>query len=161
VSDALRVWRAGPREAGEVARLLVAFRDWLEAQAPSADALHAGVRRLIDEPGTEYLLAAIGDEGPASGVCQLRYRDCIWTSSEDCWIEDLFVAEDARRRGLARALVDAACERARERGAARIELDTSETNAPAIALYESLGFTATSKVHGALTGRDLFMGRRL
>ena len=47
------------------------------------------------------------------------------------------------------------------RGARRIELDTNEDNRGAIALYESLGFSSASKVHGPLSGRDIFMGRRL
>ena len=117
------------------------------------------VEQLIVDPNTEFLLAALGD--PATGVCQLRFRHSVWTSSEDCWLEDLFVEEGARGKGLGRALVNAACERASERGAQRIELDTNESNAGAIALYESLGFSSASKVHGAVHGRDLFMGRRL
>ena len=79
----------------------------------------------------------------------------------DCWLEDLYVEEPARGRGLGRALVEAACERARTRGARRIELDTNESNQAAIALYESCGFSAASKEHGAANGRDLFFGRRL
>lgn len=46
----------------------------------------------------------------------------------------------ARRSGLGRALVQAAAERARDRACARVELDVSESNPAAVALYAVLGF---------------------
>jgi ribosomal protein S18 acetylase RimI-like enzyme len=116
---------------------------------------------LLEDAGTEYLLGSLDERTAPCGVCQLRFRHSVWTSTEDCWLEDLFVADEARGHGVGRALVELAIERARARGAARIELDTSESNTAAIALYESLGFSATSKTHRELTGRDLFMGLRL
>ena len=63
----------------------------------------------------------------------------------------------ARRTGLGRALVDAAVERARERGCKRIELDVNEDNAPALALYAACGF----RVDWKSSGRSLFIGRTL
>jgi ribosomal protein S18 acetylase RimI-like enzyme len=161
VSSAPRVWRAQPAEAADVARLLIAFRDWLESSTPVDDFIHGAVERLIKDAATEYLLAAGAEDGGACGVCQLRFRESVWTPGFDCWIEDVFVLDDARGKGVGRELVRVACERARERGAGRIELDTSESNTAAISLYESLGFSTSSKAHGKLHGRDLFMGRRL
>jgi len=55
--------------------------------------------------------------------------------------------------------VTLAIERATERGAKRIELDTNEDNAAALALYERHGFSMRSKSAGG--GRDLFLGRPL
>ena len=153
------VWRAEPHEAATVAALLVAFRDWNGGTWPSANAFEASVERLIERPDTEYLLGAIDSDAPPAAVCQLRYRFSVWMAGDDCWLEDLFVAEPARGRGLGRAVVAAAVERARQRGARRIELDTNETNAAALALYESAGFSPRSK--GGGEGRNLFMGRRL
>jgi ribosomal protein S18 acetylase RimI-like enzyme len=161
MSDPPRVWSAQTGEAEDITRLLIAFREWNGSHTPSAEAMHASVSRLLEDPGTEFLLGASADEAVPSGVCQLRFRHSVWTSSEDCWIEDLFIAGAARRRGVGRALVQLALQRAIARGALRIELDTSETNRAAIALYESLGFSATSKAHGAHHSRDIFMGRRL
>ena len=155
------VWLASAGERDDVARLLRAFRDWLEADRPTERALIASVERLLADPDTEYLLARTEDGLPPCGVCQLRYRHSVWTGAPDCWLEDLYVEESGRHRGVGAALVRAACERARARGARRIELDSNEDNAAAIALYESLGFSAASKAHGHLQGRDMLMGRPL
>ncbi|HWH45388.1 MAG TPA: GNAT family N-acetyltransferase [Thermoleophilaceae bacterium] len=96
----------------------------------------ASVERLLGDPDTDFLL--VGE--PAAGVCQLRYRHSVWTGTDDCWLEDLFIEDAARGEGLGAALVDAAIARAAERGAARIGLDVADANATARALYESRGF---------------------
>ena len=155
------VWPARPEHAGDVVRLLVAFRDWLGDELPTESSMAASVARLIEDPETEYLLAAEAADQPPLGVCQLRYRHSVWTATPDCWLEDLYVEDSGRGKGIGRALVRSAVEHARARGAQRIELDTTEENTPAIALYESLGFSARSKAHGHLQGRDVFMGRRI
>jgi GNAT superfamily N-acetyltransferase len=159
VSERPRVWRAGAHESADVARLLLAFRDWFGGERPSAEEMLRSVTLLVGDPASEFLLASMGAE--PQGVCQLRFRHSVWMSAEDCWLEDLFVEEPARGHGLGRALVEAACATARERGARRIELDTNESNRAAISLYEACGFSAASKAHGTQTGRDMFFGRRL
>jgi ribosomal protein S18 acetylase RimI-like enzyme len=132
---------------------MIGFRDWWDRDEPSDEAFEAGVRGLLRDPNTDFLLA--GD--PPVGVCQLRYRPSLWTGA-DCWLEDIYVEEAARGSGLGRALVKAAFERARERGCARMELDVNEANAGALALYESLGFSSWSDPPG---GRNLLMRRLL
>jgi len=145
VDDAARAWLAGPEEAETVARLLVGFRDWYGRSEPPEDTFLDGVERLITRPDTEYLLAAAPDGAEPGGVCQLRFRYGVWTASEDCWLEDLFVDDANRRAGLGEALVAGAINRARERGCGRIELDVSESNRAAWALYERMGFSAGYK----------------
>lgn len=153
-----RVWLAEPQEAETVAELLVAFRDWQGNDWPSANAFHYGVERLIADPQTEYLLAAASDDDAPAGVCQLRYRYGLWLAADDCWLEDLFVADSARGAGLGSALIEASFGRARSRGCRRIELDVNRGNAEAWSLYERLGF----EVKGGPGGREtLFMQRRL
>jgi ribosomal protein S18 acetylase RimI-like enzyme len=53
---------------------------------------------------------------------------------------DLFVGDDARRGGVARALMRAAEAHSRAAGMARMDLSTARTNVQAQALYESLGW---------------------
>jgi GNAT superfamily N-acetyltransferase len=58
------------------------------------------------------------------------------------WIlNDLYVAEPARRSGAARGLLDAAARFAREEAAARLMLETGRDNAPARALYRAAGWS--------------------
>jgi ribosomal protein S18 acetylase RimI-like enzyme len=157
VSREHRVWAAGADEAPLVTRLLAEFRDWMGNPEPSDTEMLAGVERIMTSGEGEYLLGSSPqDPGPA-GVCQLRFRWSVWKSAEDCWLEDLYVREEARRGGLGRALVEAAVARARERGCRRIELDVNEDNEAAQALYLACGFTLEPKP----PGRTLFVGRSL
>ena len=155
-SESARAWVAAPDEAEAVAGLLVEFRDHLGADWPSDNAFLASVERLLEDRDTEFLLATPDDDSPPAGVLQLRFRLSVWRAAPDAWMEDLFVRESARRAGVGDALVTLAIERSGERGAKRIELDTNETNAAALALYERHGFSTSSK---GGSGRDLFLGR--
>jgi ribosomal protein S18 acetylase RimI-like enzyme len=152
VTQPVRV--AGPEDATVVARLLTEFRDHLGRDWPPEATIRAGVERLIARDDSEYLL---GGE-PAAGIVGLRYRYGIWWDAEDCALEDLFVRAETRGGGLGRALVEAAIDRARARGCRRIELDTGEENAPALALYRSLGFRSGLDEPGRL---GVFMRRRI
>jgi GNAT superfamily N-acetyltransferase len=150
------IWLAGPDDVSSVARLLGGFRDHLGHAEPSDVSLAKSAELLVGATDTEFWLAAADQGSPAAGVCQLRFRHSVWTGTEDCWLEDLFVREDARGHGLGRALVQRSLERARERGCKRIELDTTADNDNAIRLYESFGFSPASK-----GSPSLFYGLRL
>jgi ribosomal protein S18 acetylase RimI-like enzyme len=147
---------AGPDDLENVVRLIGGFRDWWEKTEPTDDTIRGAVARLLDDPNTDYLLA-FDDSATAVGVCQLRYRLSVWTGVDDCWLEDLFVDESARRGDHGRQLVEAAFEAARRRGCRRIELDVNEQNEAALGFYQSLGFTLEPKP----PGRTLFISRRL
>jgi ribosomal protein S18 acetylase RimI-like enzyme len=91
------------------------------------------------EHGDSALLLAT-DDGLAAGFVQL-YPMFSSVRTRRLWIlNDLFVASDARRHGVARALLDAARAFAHERGALRLELETTRDNAHAQALYRSAGW---------------------
>ena len=152
-APAMTVRLARPDDAPEVARLLVAFRDWYGKDEPPEASFLASVRHIMDTAGGEYLLG--GD--PPAGVAQIRYRHSVWTGTDDCWLEDLFVEESARGTGLGRKLLDAVIARAADRGCKRIELDVDEGNAPAQALYVSAGFYSSRRPRE----RVFFMQKKL
>jgi ribosomal protein S18 acetylase RimI-like enzyme len=152
-----RVWVAGDEDLDAVSDLVAAFRDWWAKDQPPLEQIRETVRVLLEDPATDFLLAAAGDGDPPAGVCQLRYRLSVWTGTDDCWLEDLYVHGGARGGGLGRALVTAAAERAAARGCRRMELDVNEANTAALAFYGQLGFSSEPKP----PGRTLFLARKL
>jgi GNAT superfamily N-acetyltransferase len=119
-----------------VTELLVEFRDWWSREDPSEGAVVRGVARLLADTESDVLLAGV------DGFAVLRYRFVVWVDGEECELEDLYVREAARKTGVGRALTEAAIERALARGCGRMMINANEANRPALALYESLGFSA-------------------
>ncbi|WP_369270567.1 N-acetyltransferase family protein [Streptomyces sp. R11] len=81
-------------------------------------------------------------------------------------IQGLAVADEARGLGVGRALIRAAVEETRRRGARRLTLRVLAHNTPARKLYESEGFVVEGVLPEEffLDGRyvdDVFMGRSL
>ena len=60
------------------------------------------------------------------------------SSSDVCYLQDLFTAPDARGRGVGRALIEAVAEHARGLGCARLYWQTKTTNVIARRLYDSI-----------------------
>ena len=90
--------------------------------------------------GGESVVLVAAHDGRTSGFLQL-YPMFSSVRTARLWIlNDLFVASDARRSGVARALLDAAAQFAREDGAAGLMLETGRDNAPARALYRAAGW---------------------
>lgn len=61
-------------------------------------------------------------------------------------------APAARRRGLAKLVMDALLEWAEEQGATHVLLETTPSNEPAVALYEALGFATHHEYHYRVIG---------
>ena len=76
--------------------------------------------------------------GELLGIVHFLFHRSCWTIGDYCYLQDLFVAEGARGRGLGRALILAVEQLARAAGASRLYWLTHETNAVARALYDRL-----------------------
>ena len=129
--------RASAADAPTLGRLLHAFNVEFGESTPDAELIAERAAPLIESGEVTVILA--GDE--PDGFAQLRFRPSLYTGALDAYLEELYVVPGQRGHGLGRALLEAAMEHAKERGAAHIDLGTSEDDTAALALYESAGFT--------------------
>lgn len=137
MSGEAAVRHAASGDVAAVARLLDAFNREFGDDSPGASALEARLRELIESGETTVLVAGVEPEGFAV----LRFRRSIWGKDLECYVAELYVVPPRRGHGIGRALMEAAIEHARERGAGYVELGTSHDDVAARALYESLGFS--------------------
>jgi GNAT superfamily N-acetyltransferase len=135
-TDVIEVRKAGRHDARAAGRLLAAQ---LEEHAVPVDA--AGIERAVELclQETAQLLVAL-DDGEPVGVCVSNPVVSAEHGGLSIWIEDLYVAPRARRRGVARALLAHVLREARGAGARAVELEVEQGHHAARALYQGLGF---------------------
>ncbi|MEU3504665.1 GNAT family N-acetyltransferase [Streptomyces hundungensis] len=101
----------------------------------------------------DYLVAEV--DGELAGFIRLVPATPLACNRHVRQIQGLEVAEAARGRGVARALLHAAYDASRRQGATRITLRVLGHNTPARTLYAAEGFA----VEGVLPGEFLIEGR--
>lgn len=127
-----------PSDAEELCRLNAAFN--------GDDLSGAGrIRRYLVHGHTEIICIAERD-GRAVGFCCAQVTESMCYPEKSGEITELYVQPDARRLGIASALVRFAEQQCVDRGASELRLLTGRTNHAARALYESLGFSADDEV---------------
>jgi len=104
------------------------------------------VRRGIEvafEAGAPLFVALQGLR--AVGACLANRIASVEHAGAVLFIEELYVAPDARRRGVARALLGRLLGDGRASGVRAIELQVDEGHEPARALYRGLGFEPNAR----------------
>jgi ribosomal protein S18 acetylase RimI-like enzyme len=140
-----QVREATVEDAAVIARLLHDFNTEFEAETPGVAELTRHAARMLREGEMTVLL---GGEGPA-GLALLLFRPSVWTDRSEAYLQELYVVPAQRGRGIGQALLEAAIEASRAAGAAWIELNTSESDVAARALYAKLGFNNEEGPDGA------------
>lgn len=129
-------------EAGRVTAL--AYREFV---GPTESDLDAYLDRIADVAGraqrTRVLISAEGDSILGSVTLEMSERaegEGDPLPEHEAHVRMLGIHPGARRRGVARALMEACIEEARAAGKSLLTLNTTQRMKAAQAMYESMGF---------------------
>ncbi len=142
----LRVRLATPADADTITAFNVALAAESEGRALDPAVVARGVRRLLAEPayGVYYVAERAGR---VVGQLLITYEFSDWRNGVFWWIQSVYVAPDARRGGVYRALHEHVVAEARRQGdVCGLRLYVDRSNAPAQAAYRRVGLTATDYV---------------
>jgi len=126
----IRAPRAGDRAGWE--RLARGYKAFYETELADADYELAWQRLLAGEVVHGLVLE---QGGQLIGLTHYLFHASTWSPAV-CYLQDLFVAEQARGKGAAQALITAVAARAQAHGATRTYWLTHRDNQRARALYE-------------------------
>ena len=114
--------------------------DQLEQACFAAPWTRAGLAAELCNPGAVFAVAELSGE-----VAGYAGMNCVL---DECYVDNVAVFPQYRRRGVARALMQRLITAARERSAAFVTLEARTSNTGAILLYESLGFREAGRRPG-------------
>lgn len=112
----------------------------LECVCFSSPWTRKGLAAELENPGAVFAVAEL--DGAVAGYAGMN---CVL---DECYIDNVAVFPQYRRRGVARALLDRLTGTAKARGASFVTLEARVSNAGAVALYEGLGFREAGRRPG-------------
>jgi GNAT superfamily N-acetyltransferase len=123
-------------ELEEVLPLIAGYQNFYGAE-PDNERNRRFFSRFLD-PSEEGLLLGAWADGSVVGFATLYWFFSSTKAAESVLMNDLFVRDDIRGKGIGRALIHRALDEARRRGAAHLEWFTAPDNATAQRLYDSV-----------------------
>ncbi|MCE4071210.1 MULTISPECIES: aminoglycoside 6'-N-acetyltransferase [Pseudomonas] len=128
--------------------------DWIELRlqlwpGDHADAFVAEARDILAQPQRHGAWLARDEKGRALGLAEASVRSEYVNGTEGSpvlFLEGIYVREDARRQGVARALVGVVQAWGCARGCADFASDAALDNTDSHALHLALGFIETERV---------------
>lgn len=123
------------------------------AEPAALDEITNIVAALLQSGSSDFLIAT-ADNRPI-GCLQIAYRLSTWHGGPYAYLEDFYLAPEARGQGVGTKLLDYALQRAEGQGADRIVLDVRAANTAAQRLYTRFGFTDEGSI---LMARPLPLG---
>jgi GNAT superfamily N-acetyltransferase len=130
------VREAGAGDVEGVATAVEALLVELGGRCPERSALKSEVRALLEDPAGSSVLIAEAD-GKTVGLLSASWQRAIHVPGVYATIQDLWVDEAWRSRGVGAELVEAIASQARTRGVSRLEVGLPRETFAAIASTES------------------------
>ena len=139
----MRLARAGPPDLDGLLAMQARFNA-SQGYAPDPARARAALASLLAEPalGAVYRI----ERGSESvGYVALCYGWSLEWGGRDAFVDELFVEEAARGRGVGRAALRAVVEEARRAGVRALHLEVETANTAGQALYRAEGFAGNER----------------
>jgi ribosomal protein S18 acetylase RimI-like enzyme len=134
VSINLRQIQLGDKSAWQ--ELYFAYLEFYETSPSDVNSELLWGRLTNSEPQIQALVAE--SDGVVIGIAHFHYQLSTWSETSHCYLEDLYVAEDARENGVAKALIQQVQELAIKQGCTELFWITKESNSIARKLYDQV-----------------------
>lgn len=145
----IHIRSASPSDRAVVLALLAA--QLVEHQLPAdQEQIDRGLDAAF-RPGSPAWLLLGERDGRAVAVFLANQIVSVEKGGETLWVEELYVVPEARRTGVARALLAHVIEESRQRGLRALDLEVVRTQVAAFSLYRSIGFTEVARDRLTLT----------
>ena len=143
-------------DEAQLPRLLPLMRAYCDFYnvAPDDAALLAMSRALMADPAREGVQFLATIDGEDAGFATVFWSWETSIAGRVGVMNDVFVAPQARGRGIATALIGACRQRCRDQGALRMIWQTAPDNVPAQSLYEGIGAVRESWIDYWLSTTD-------
>ncbi len=135
---------AGADDLPAMTRLLQELFSVETEFAVNADQQRRGLQMLLDSPSAGVWVA--DRRGRIVGMVTVQLMVSTAEGGLSGLLEDLVVSSAYRRRGLGRALLNAAVKWSREQGATRIQLLADGRNVPAVIFYRKQDWKQTNMI---------------
>jgi GNAT superfamily N-acetyltransferase len=119
-------------------RLWKGYLDFYETALPE-QVYATSFARLVDPQVRDYHGLLAWQAGAPVGLAHYIFHRHGWQVAEVCYLQDLYVAPDARGSGAGRALIEAIYAAADAVGAPQVYWLTQEFNTTARRLYDRVG----------------------
>ena len=133
----VRIRPAAPGDADAAAALMAQLAG--RARGTPANGVPDRLCRILEEP-SQAIFVAQDEVGHLVGLLTIGRTQSLWHRGASALIEELVVHRAARRRGVGRALIQAAVDWARAAGCSEIGVSSELDNHDAQAFYRRTGF---------------------
>jgi aminoglycoside 6'-N-acetyltransferase I len=109
--------------------------------------MEADMSQILEKPDAAFFLAWEGDSAVGFAQCQLRHDYVEGTESTPVgYLEGIYVAEEFRKRGLAKALLSVCQDWAKDQGCCEFASDCELTNTESLQFHLRAGFLEANRL---------------
>jgi GNAT superfamily N-acetyltransferase len=151
--EGLRIVRVDRSNADRYVELIKALADFESLDPPDEEGRARLVRDLSSDPPMFHAYLALIDDVPV-GYLAFYFTYSTFLARPSLFLEDIFILEEHRKRGIGKELFRFCVREAERRGCGRMEWTALDWNTPAHRFYEGLGANKLSWILFRLTRED-------